>query len=134
MCCILDASLCLVGIPASSSVLNIEYKSLLECKSSLSRFSKSCLSQDQAVCVANGSMHCSLFLHFHGAESYARTAACNLSRKPYYAPQVVSWALAGLYRMHTVANPESFPEEAMSRHLALGRRAMWQFAEKWRLP
>lgn len=32
---------------------------------------------------------------------------------------VVSWALAGLYRMHTVANPESFPEEAMSRHLAL---------------
>ena len=38
-------------------------------------------------------------------------------------PQVVSWALAGLYRMHTVANPESFPEEAMSRHLALGRAA-----------
>jgi len=31
---------------------------------------------------------------------------------------VVSWALAGLYRMHTVPDPESFPVEAMSRLLA----------------
>ena len=39
------------------------------------------------------------------------------------SPQVVSWALAGLYRTHTFPDPESFPEEAMSRHLALGRSA-----------
>ena len=31
---------------------------------------------------------------------------------------VVSWALAGLYRAHTVPDPESFPVEAMSRLLA----------------
>jgi len=32
---------------------------------------------------------------------------------------VVSWALAGLYRTHTNPDAESFPVEAMSRHLAV---------------
>lgn len=36
---------------------------------------------------------------------------------------VVVWALAGIYRMQTVPNPNAFPEDAMNQNLALG--AYW---------
>ena len=107
----------------ASSVLNIEYKLLLECKSSRIDFPEAAFLNMKHLVLQMAQCTAPSFIAFMLLNCMREQQLANSAEHLIMLPQVVSWALAGLYRMHTVAKPESFPEEAMSRHLALGRAA-----------